>query len=136
LLRLPHLQLEPGGEEGKSQKKEKGTDDGQRTEDQFAEEPALPSQDEYQQEIQKTEEYLGEKADLEQLNQQDLSRVEKLLKIPEKVQQKEKQGEDEEKHDCPGHQPVQRRKQKNLTPAASQEGNPHQSWDCIFDYFT
>jgi hypothetical protein len=104
----PALQLKPGCKKREGQEEHERDYDRKGAEDNLAEEPALPAQHENHQKVEKAHEDLGKQTDLEQLNQENLRRIEKFLKVTEEIEQEEQQGEDEEKHNRPGDQPVQR----------------------------
>ena len=57
----------------------------------------MPAHQEYQQQIEQSDENFGEQTDLEQLDEKNLGGIEEILKIAEQVEEKEQQREDEEK---------------------------------------
>ena len=54
--------------------------------------------------------------DAQDAQQKHLRRVQELLEVPKKVEAEQKEGDDEEEDHRPGHQPVQRREQKDASP--------------------
>jgi hypothetical protein len=84
----------------------------------------LPPQDKDQKDVYDAEKNFGQEAYLEQPYQENLCRIEKLLKIPQQVEKEEEEGKDKKEHHRSGNQPVQRGEKENLSPASSQRRPP------------